>query len=70
MLSTRGASALRAASHRQRFSGPMIHLPRKRGAPAYISWDQFMANQARPRANQNSYKLAIPVRRGRYTQNL
>src|ERR1700730_16018267 len=25
-----------------------------------------MANQARPRANQNSYKLAIPVPRGRY----
>jgi hypothetical protein len=28
--------------------------------PAYISWDQFMANQARLKANQNSYKRGNP----------
>lgn len=34
--------------------------------PAYISWDQFMANQARLEANQNSYKRGHPgaARRG------
>jgi DNA invertase Pin-like site-specific DNA recombinase len=28
--------------------------------PAYISWDQFMANQARLKANRNSYKQGNP----------
>src|SRR5438270_5593927 len=34
--------------------------------PAYISWDEFMANQARLEANQNSYKQGHPgaARRG------